>query len=150
MKRTKARRAASCGPQYCIPSNINLENTVAVTKMKGGYVSCDEFPFAGSEEGGDYYGNVVSDPTGAQVACVPVWQQNLQGACNSMISTLATNVAYADDPNSAANWQFWGSDNTDWTTKATSGFGRTALYPNRIPQAAGISDSVSYFPDIYF
>lgn len=149
LKRTNKRRSASCGPQYCTPSNVNLENTVGVTKVKGGFISCDEFPFAGTEEGGEYFGNVLREPTGARISCVPVWQQQLQGMCNSMLSTLATNVAYADDPNSAADWQSWTADNKGWTTVSASGFGRTTLYPDQIPLAGGIPGNVSYFLDLH-
>lgn len=51
-----------------------------------GLVSCDEFPFASSEEGGNTY----DDPEDADIVslygtnteCVPTWQQTLQGNCN--------------------------------------------------------------------
>ncbi|KZF20522.1 glycoside hydrolase family 18 protein [Xylona heveae TC161] len=140
--RVEDRRAATCGQQACVPENINYQNEVGLGNIRGGYVSCDEFPFAGSEEGGDYFGHVHETPTGAQMLCAPVWQQNLQGGCNQMLSTLSTNVAYLDDPNTqTSNWQSWDKTNTAWNTVQQSGFGRTANYPNQIPQAAGIDNN---------
>jgi hypothetical protein len=53
-------------------------------------VSCDEFPFASSEEGGWGWQTSLKDaalhptyPLGTTRTCVPDWQQSLQGNCNS-------------------------------------------------------------------
>lgn len=50
-----------------------------------GLTSCDEFPFASSEEGGDNYddgGSNMQSLFGTKTVCVPTWQQSLQGNCN--------------------------------------------------------------------
>lgn len=45
--------------------------------------SCDEFPFASTEEGGKgLYGLNPEDPGGTTRTCVPFWQNTMQGNCN--------------------------------------------------------------------
>lgn len=45
-------------------------------------VSCDEFPFAATEEGGKFLTTLNANPGRVQRTCVPDWQQTLQGNCN--------------------------------------------------------------------
>jgi hypothetical protein len=64
-----------------------------------------------------------------------------------LLGRISTNVAYADDPTAAANWQQWGSGagvaanrNDAWITPPSPGsWQRTANYPDVIPQAPGIT-----------
>lgn len=76
--RTNTRRRETCDaahscnrPQMALQTLIG-DNTIAI--------SCDEFPFAGSEEGGNFYTN---QGRAASATCVPAWQNTLQGNCNS-------------------------------------------------------------------
>lgn len=51
--------------------------------------NCDEFPFASSEKGGsDFYGLFPSEATGTAKTCVPSWQNDQQGLCNSKCYSL--------------------------------------------------------------
>ncbi|KAJ8130004.1 hypothetical protein O1611_g3626 [Lasiodiplodia mahajangana] len=80
-------------------------------QLERGYsalISCDEFPFNASEEGGN----------GAEAACVPVEQQNYQGQINSIIQNLKDtkeNKKWSDPGWPAANKRkytvnlIWGS-----------------------------------------
>jgi hypothetical protein len=73
-----------------------------------------------------------------------------------MMSTLYTNVAYADDPSGTPNWQVWGGGGTTnpnqawltWQRLPTDppSFNRKATYPFVIPQATGMTAAVSIFP----
>lgn len=101
--RVNDRRDDACGSSYCTPLQNRLQNSIGDRNIK---ISCDEFPFAGTKEGGNYLG--------PQLTCVPAWQNTLQGNCNSkfgywtpkawhhwlihicsgMLSQLQTNVAY--------------------------------------------------------
>lgn len=61
-----------------------------------------------------------------------------------ILGGISTNVAYADDPTAAANWQQWASGGTvlanrndAWITPG--GWQRTANYADVIPQAPGIT-----------
>lgn len=66
---------------------------------------------------------------------------------SELLSRISTNVAYADDPTAAANWQRWGSGgavvtsrNDAWITAPAAGaWQRYATYPDVIPQAPGIT-----------
>ena len=96
-----ARRRQTCNRDISPPSNpalvrsrCNPTNALYRTQLWGAnspnldLTSCDEFPFASSEEGGaDHDENgvvVVTDDNifGARHTCAPTWQQNLQGNCN--------------------------------------------------------------------
>lgn len=76
--RTDDRRGETCDTAHsCNPPQTALrtligDNTIAI--------SCDEFPFAGAEEGGNFYTN---QGNAASATCVPAWQNTLQGNCNS-------------------------------------------------------------------
>jgi len=39
--------------------------------------------FASVEEGGTYFGTLPQNPSAVGVTCAPVWQQDIQGGCNS-------------------------------------------------------------------
>lgn len=83
--RATARRTQACPPQngkgYC----YSLQNQyIQSINDKSIAISCDEFPFASSEEGGSYLGSLFNNPTEVQRTCVPTWQQYLQGNCNSI------------------------------------------------------------------
>lgn len=48
-------------------------------------VNCDEFPFASTEEGGDWYGINPTTPTGTVRTYVPRHQNDMQGGfCHGM------------------------------------------------------------------
>jgi hypothetical protein len=95
----------------------------------------------------------------ASAACVPAWQNTLQGNCNKILSQLQTNVAYFEraervaagtDNNGADNWVPWSTgrgDNT-WTTMGIT-FNHNAIPPQRLTEYpttqphAGVPDTVS-------
>lgn len=89
------RRTESCGGSRSPCGGVNGENArfKATTGIDTALVTCDEFPFASSEEGGWGWQYALEDnalaptnPLGTTRTCVPVWQQNLQGNCNSKLS----------------------------------------------------------------
>jgi hypothetical protein len=72
------RRSIACGSSYCDTTQTTLRGTAP-----GIQVSCDEFPFAGSEEGGGFLQTLATDPTNTEATCIPAWQNTAQGNCNS-------------------------------------------------------------------
>ncbi|KAJ6024671.1 hypothetical protein N7540_005468 [Penicillium herquei] len=80
------RRGEACprvsGLGFCSARNKNIATKLKLP-LKTQLVSCDEFPIASSEEGGSYFASLPQNPSSLEVQCVPVWQQNLQGNCNS-------------------------------------------------------------------
>lgn len=83
------RRAQACGTSYCLASNTNLK---AVSGVRNIETSCDEFPFAGTEEGGNWLSTQpnLQQRTNPQLTCVPAFQQTIQGSCNSMFPLAQT------------------------------------------------------------
>lgn len=84
--RSTGRREIACprtkGKPFCDAENINLGKGIGLGDHTSGLVSCDEFPFASTEEGGHFFGQVADHKTPVNAKCVPVWQQNIQGKCN--------------------------------------------------------------------
>jgi hypothetical protein len=85
------RRSETCRTSVNICSGKTGENAwyKATLGINTAVVSCDEFPFASTEEGGLGWQTPLGDaglhPTnqlGTTRTCVPVWQQSLQGNCN--------------------------------------------------------------------
>ena len=76
---SKTRRNEACGTRYCKTVKADLQ---AMTGDKTLKVSCDEFPFAATEEGGKFLTTLNANPGRVQRTCVPDWQQTLQGNCN--------------------------------------------------------------------
>ena len=74
------RREAACGNHYCGNTQDGLQKWTGDRGLK---ISCDEFPFAATEEGGNFLATLNQNPTNARLICVPVWQDTLQGNCNS-------------------------------------------------------------------
>ena len=134
------------GTSYCAVDNNLITGQLGLGTNTVNFLSCDEFPFASSEEGGGYFGNLATGATAVSTMCVPVWQQNIQGRCNSLLSGMQTNVAYFDDPTATPNWQPWSSGNTNWFRTGAGQWQRLALYPAQIPQATDIS-SAFYGPN---
>ncbi|KAL8852652.1 MAG: hypothetical protein Q9221_002412 [Calogaya cf. arnoldii] len=149
-KRSTARRNRACGSAYCTATQNNLANLAG---LNAGVIqlSCDEFPFASTEEGGDYLTTLRSNPTFAQKTCVPAWQNSLQGNCNQLLNQIYTNVGYFERSirgDQAENWAKWGSPNgaTNWLTAGSLGDGggqpqRKARYPDQQPKPDGIDDA---------
>ncbi|KAJ5946733.1 hypothetical protein N7454_003572, partial [Penicillium verhagenii] len=144
--RSNKRRRAACptltkssgqgwDTGYCsientvITSGVNVPSSTEV-------VSCDEFPMASSEEGGNFFPTLPTNPTPQGVKCVPVYQQTLQGKCHTLLSGIKANINATGD----ANWQTWGSGdaNPGWTSLSAAWQG-LAHYDSYIPQAAGIT-----------
>lgn len=169
--RSRARRAIACGERYCTDGQEVLAISAGLNpgKLK---LSCDEFPFASTEEGGNYLSTLRVNPTNPQRTCVPAWQNTLQGTCNSehlslpmfcsatwlitslveLLNEIYTNVGYFNRSargDQAVNWAKWGGNGgTNWLTGGSLGDGggqpqRQALYPDQQPKPAGISDAVS-------
>ena len=98
------RRSQSCedratGLSPCAPFNDDYEQYLwgpgsTGNRPNGGFVSCDEFPFASSEEGGNAYddpaGTITNSLFGVKTICAPTWQQNLQANCNGKLPITAT------------------------------------------------------------
>ncbi|KAK9415490.1 putative chitinase [Seiridium unicorne] len=111
--------------------------------------NCDEFPFAGSMEGGNGFIGLQSaaNPLGVIRTCVAAYQNDLQGQCNSVLSSIRTNVNCFNEPNkpTEANAlpKLW-NDNC-WTRKGSWGDNRQRLasYPANEPQppSAGMSQA---------
>ncbi|KAL2060601.1 hypothetical protein VTL71DRAFT_9242 [Oculimacula yallundae] len=135
--RSGVRRGAACGTSYCKPVVDALKAATGDSRID---MSCDEFPFAGSLEGGSFYGSLANGLGGVAQTCVPRYQQSLQGNCNKILNALQMNVDYYDklirsqsttDPNAASgacpgtpdygddvpdNWYSWGGPNQGiWT-----------------------------------
>ncbi|KAI0385398.1 chitinase A1 [Hypomontagnella monticulosa] len=98
------RRRQTCtvpgtGRSRCSTFNRNLKASLWTNPASAPTVdltSCDEFPFASSEEGGANYDdsgpvNADDDIFGAEYICAPTWQQSLQGNCNG------ESLSYSDD-----------------------------------------------------
>ena len=164
--RADVRRAETCGNSYCGPTQQAL---IDLTGDKSLQISCDEFPFASTEEGGNYYNTLTVNPRQPSRVCVPAWQQTLQGNCNSefgsslgqyrwtradlqlkeILSQMETNIGYLDrragNAQATDAWLKW--DEESWVTNGASLSGagpqRTAVYPNQIAKAANINDGVS-------
>lgn len=79
-KRSDTRRGQTCGDSYCGPEQTRLRGLTGDRSLE---ISCDEFPFASSEEGGDFYSTLTTNPRQASKVCVPRWQQQHQSNCNS-------------------------------------------------------------------
>jgi hypothetical protein len=86
------RRDQSCdGPRSpCTGPTGDNQRYKTTLGINGAIVSCDEFPFASSEEGGWGWDTPLGEaalyptnPLGTTRTCAPVWQQTLQGNCNS-------------------------------------------------------------------
>jgi hypothetical protein len=136
--RADARREFSCGRsgQGCEGANRQLLLGTGID----GLTSCDEFPFATTEEGGSFYGNLPVNPQAVGMKCVPRWQQVIQGNCNRIIGEMSTNVAWADSAsnNIQFNWQQWRDPSQIWTSGNNPPFNRFARYPSVIPQANNV------------
>ena len=79
-QRGDTRRSQVCGKAFCNAQQTQLRT---LTGDKSIALSCDEFPFASSEEGGKFLSTRDRNPITAQKTCVPAWQNSLQGNCNS-------------------------------------------------------------------
>ncbi|KAL8645553.1 MAG: hypothetical protein Q9226_007250, partial [Calogaya cf. arnoldii] len=167
--RSRNRRNLACGSRYCTPTQDILGRLVGVpsSQIK---LSCDEFPFASTEEGGDYLTTLQVNPTKTQITCVPAWQNTLQGTCISecssprvlfichvaesyvleLLGEISTNVGYFERStrgDQAVNWAKWGGS-SNWLAAGSLGDGggqpqRQALYPDQQPKHFGISQAVS-------
>nr|POE90696.1 chitinase-3-like protein 1 [Quercus suber] len=153
---------------FCSQTNKDLRNTVGLQAKRGNgqdLTSCDEFPFGSAEEGGNFFRFDANQRNNPTATCVPVWQQSLQGNCNSrltlhvcgaflpfdlihhaeLFNKLNTNIAFFDQEqgqNVDAVWKAWTLG--AWTTRRHEGdddvaaFERLARYPEPIPQAPGV------------
>ncbi|PGH15025.1 hypothetical protein AJ79_02707 [Helicocarpus griseus UAMH5409] len=94
---------AKCGPGFCDAENLDCDTVPQGTPCNQYYqlvrdpidtlfgkhkmkLTCDEFPFANSKEGGD--------PTKGTSICVPDWQQNTQGGHLSGVGKLISGDKY--------------------------------------------------------
>jgi hypothetical protein len=101
-------------------------------------------------EGGSRFLGLQSalNPLGVTRTCVAAYQNDLQGQCNSVLSTIQTNVNYFNDPDNPTEDnplpKLW-NDN-GWTRKGAWGDDRQRLasYPAAEPQpaSAGMSQAV--------
>ena len=65
------------GSLFCAVDNNLLTGRLGLGTDTVNFLSCDEFPFASSEEGGAYFGNLATSPTAISTLCVPIWQQSI-------------------------------------------------------------------------
>ncbi|KAK4982524.1 hypothetical protein LTR50_007699 [Elasticomyces elasticus] len=148
-KRVNARRRDACGNQYCTTLQNQLRKTLGDPNIN---LSCDEYPFAAAEEGGNYLRTLPINPTVPEKTCVPAWQNTLQGNCNKSLSNLQTNVVYFERQvrsDTAENWATWSTGSADgtWLTPGNVFNGhaltpqRLAEYPNFVPQSYGVSNT---------
>ncbi|KAK9775004.1 putative chitinase [Seiridium cardinale] len=143
------QRQACAG--VCTADNRNKQMTLFGQSGRGipPVSNCDEFPFAGSMEGGNGFIGLQSaaNPLGVTRTCVAAYQNDLQGQCNSVLSSIRTNVNYFNDPNKPTEDnplpKLW-NDN-GWTRKGAWGDNRQRLasYPATEPQppSAGMSQA---------
>ncbi|KAJ6060310.1 hypothetical protein N7444_002164, partial [Penicillium canescens] len=132
---------------YCTSQKKALNEAAGLPEKKM-TISCDEFPFGGTEEGGDWGAKYKPHRVPPTANCVPQWQQSLQGNCNKLLSSLYTNVAYFDrDVDSdKEDWKWWSKTKDDerWTPGGSESdtnppvFGRLTRYPEPVPLAHGI------------
>lgn len=66
--RANKRRDAACGKQYCTAQQTRLRNLIGDQTIG---ISCDEFPFASAEEGGNYVRTLQNQATNPSLTCVP-------------------------------------------------------------------------------
>ncbi|KAI7241261.1 glycoside hydrolase family 18 protein [Hortaea werneckii] len=148
--RSKVRRRQSCPGGFC----SDIQRTLQRNSGEIAKVSCDEFPFASAEEGGDYLSSLDNNPDHAESTCVPAWQNTLQGNCNKILSQIEMNVAYfergnRDLPDQASIWARWTPDQRDdeseymeaghvWNENGVSVPQRIVSYPDQIPRAGPI------------
>lgn len=83
--RQRRQRQACSG--YCTADNRAKQNTLFGRTGRAGTVppvtNCDEFPFAGSMEGGSaFLGLNPNAPLGVTRTCVAAYQNDMQGQCN--------------------------------------------------------------------
>lgn len=87
--RRKERDAYTCnkwnpgGKSYCTVQDQQLKADLGITS-KEYIISCDEFPFGGVEEGGEFGARYAQPRIPPTANCVPRWQQDIQGHCNRM------------------------------------------------------------------
>ncbi|RHZ63588.1 uncharacterized protein CDV56_105060 [Aspergillus thermomutatus] len=149
------RRRQVCKSGACAEDNANyrqaaLGTTTATTTL----TSCDEFPFASTEEGGaDFLGVNPEVKTGTVRTCVPKWQNDCQGMCHNLLNNLETNVEYFNTYGSPtldnAHWVRW--NNGGWTRKGGLGgrqrlstYGTTRIPKTRVP---GLNHADQVSPD---
>lgn len=147
------------GGSYCAAANAQYKKTLGTTLS---ITSCDEFPPASVEEGGNWYGDV---PIAPALLCAPRWQQSTQGNCNSkplinsnavypheanptsfsaeLLRNIQTNIQYAIDPDADPVWVQW-TQNSKWFV--SNDWNEITTYPYAIPQAKGISNTVCVYP----
>lgn len=109
--RKTARRSQSCGSELvsCVHDNEVLYADISWRPPKPTVqmIECDEYPWASSEEGGNWM------PANQQSRlCVPRVQNNHGGQCISMLSDIQSNIGQMD-PNKDAKdrkdvWVPWG------------------------------------------
>ncbi|KAL5040855.1 hypothetical protein BDW71DRAFT_212703 [Aspergillus fruticulosus] len=143
------------GGTFCTRQNNQLLTDLNIPPPKT-LVSCDEFPFGGAEEGGDWGAKYATRKRPPTANCVPQWQQTLQGNCNGILSTLYTNVAYfdRDSGSTTEDWKLWSKrtlkgqpSDERWTPGGREGdpnapvFGRLARYPQAVPRSEGIDET---------
>ncbi|KAI7407956.1 hypothetical protein KC336_g13253 [Hortaea werneckii] len=152
LDRSDDRREYSCprssGGGFC----SDLQKTLSsIAGSNAPLTSCDEFPFASSEEGGDYLSTLDNNADYSEATCVPHWQQSLQGNCHRMLGQVETNVAYfernqRDPPDDATIWARWSpprksmessymDTGTQWRHNGISVPQRIVEYPDQIPRA---------------
>jgi hypothetical protein len=112
-----SRRSAVCkrskNTGFCVAENREINTKLGFNLPLTGWTSCDEFPFATTEQGGGEVGETAQ-------LCVPTSQQDIQSKCNDLVTNLETNVnANVDgtpiDANKGENWIAWDSGYETWT-----------------------------------
>lgn len=83
--RAQTRRRKNCPStgRPCRQEQRSLVKKIGLPPSTRNLISCDEFPFAGCEEGGEFFSKYAQPKTPPAITCAPVWQQTLQGKCNS-------------------------------------------------------------------
>ncbi|KAI6779877.1 Killer toxin subunits alpha/beta 1 [Emericellopsis cladophorae] len=83
----KARRDSQCTSDYCDDEKDELQEALGVTANHVPKLQCDEFPWAASEEGGDYEPSSRRSQT-----CVPGPLNRIGCSCVRMMSDVWSNV----------------------------------------------------------
>ncbi|KAL3435418.1 hypothetical protein BDV09DRAFT_185002 [Aspergillus tetrazonus] len=132
------RRSRACPDNICCTDNANYEMASIGTATGKALSNCDKFPFASTKA-----------PTGTVRACVPTWQNDVQGNCHSkrcanggadLLNNLETNVecfnTYGSSTLENPSWARWAPNRNTWVSKnGLGGRQRLSSYPSDVPKA---------------
>ncbi|KAL2116052.1 hypothetical protein VTJ04DRAFT_10307 [Mycothermus thermophilus] len=131
------RRKVQCKSGFCKGASEQFEKATGLGIKSP--MSCDEAPWASTEEGGDFL-----DKADRTATCVPSYMNSgFGGNCQKLVSNLVSNWGKLDPtiPNDKKkdNWVEWKTPRP-WTSQTRLGDNenRPVTYPNRMPPPEGM------------